>query len=64
MQSSFQKFCIVKIPREDNEKTDRLAWIASAESSNEEEVEEPIQVLTRPSLHIRRGLSVENREGP
>jgi ribonuclease HI len=32
MQTSFQKFCIMKIPREDNEKADRLARMASAEN--------------------------------
>ena len=30
MQASFQRFCIVKIPREDNEKADHLAWVTSA----------------------------------
>jgi ribonuclease HI len=32
MQSSFQKFCITKIPREDNEKANRLARMASVEN--------------------------------
>jgi ribonuclease HI len=36
MQSSFKKFCIVKIPKEENEKADRLAWLASADNSDNE----------------------------
>ena len=50
MQSSFQKFCITKIPREDNKKADRLARIASAENMEVEEGREPIQSLTHPSI--------------
>jgi ribonuclease HI len=50
MQSSFQTFCIVKIPREENEKVDRLARLASADNNDGEEVEEPFQVLTHPSI--------------
>ena len=46
MQSSFQKFCIMKIPREDNEKANRLARMASIESLKME----PIQILTYPSI--------------
>jgi ribonuclease HI len=44
MQSSFQKFCITKIPREDNEKADRLARMASAENTKIKEEKEPIRV--------------------
>jgi ribonuclease HI len=33
MQSSFQKFCITKIPKEDNEKANRLARMASAKNT-------------------------------
>jgi hypothetical protein len=50
MQSSFQKFCIMKIPREDHEKADRLARMTSVESVEEEESREPIQILTYPSI--------------
>jgi ribonuclease HI len=42
MQSSFQKFCITKVPREDNEKVDRLARLASTEKTEIEEDREPI----------------------
>jgi ribonuclease HI len=41
MQSSFQKFCIVKISKEDNEKANSFAQIASTKSNDREEVEEP-----------------------
>jgi ribonuclease HI len=37
MQTSFQKFSISKIPREDNEKADHLARMASAENIGAEE---------------------------
>ena len=37
MQSFFQKFCITKIPREENEKADCLARMASAENVDIEE---------------------------
>jgi hypothetical protein len=37
MQTSFQKFCITKIPREDNEKADHLARMASAEHTETKE---------------------------
>jgi ribonuclease HI len=50
MQSSFQKFRITKIPREENEKADRLARIASAENWDLEEDRENIQSLTHSSI--------------
>ena len=50
MQSFFQKFCITKIPREDNEKADPLARMASAENVEIEEGREPIQNLTHSSI--------------
>jgi hypothetical protein len=39
MQSSFQKFCIVKILREDNEKVDRLGGLASTDNSDGKVIE-------------------------
>jgi ribonuclease HI len=42
LQTSFQKFCITKIPREDNEKADRLARMAFAEITEFKEGEDPI----------------------
>jgi hypothetical protein len=45
MQSSFQKFYITKIPREDNGKVDCLARMASAKNMEAEEGREPIQSL-------------------
>jgi ribonuclease HI len=50
MQSSFQKFCIMKIPRKDNEKANRLAKMASVENTKIEEGREPIRSLTYPSI--------------
>ena len=50
MQSSFQKFCIMKIPREDNEKADHLARMASAENVEIEEGREPIWNQTHSSI--------------
>ena len=50
MQSSFQKFSITKIPREENEKADRLARMASVENMELEEGREPIQNLTHSSI--------------
>jgi ribonuclease HI len=60
MQYSFQKFCIVKIPREDIEKADRLVQLASVDNSDGEEVEESVQVLTSPS--ISKEISVSEIE--
>jgi hypothetical protein len=50
MQSSFQKFCITKIPREDNKKADYLARMAFAENTEIEEEKEPIWSLTYSSI--------------
>ena len=50
IQSSFQKFSITKIPREENEKADRLARMASTEDTELEEGREPIQNLTHSSI--------------
>jgi hypothetical protein len=50
MQSSFQKFCIMKVPRENNEKADRLARMASTEKTETKEDREPIQSLTHSSI--------------
>ena len=50
MQSSFQKFCITKIPREDNEKVDRLAQMASIENAEIKDGREPIRNLTHSSI--------------
>ena len=50
MQSSFQKFSITKIPREENEKADQLAWMAFAENMELEEGQEPIWNLTHSSI--------------
>jgi hypothetical protein len=50
MQFSFQKFCITKIPREDNEKADHLARMTFAESMEASEGREPIWSLALPSI--------------
>jgi hypothetical protein len=50
MHPSFQRFCIMKIPREDNEKTDHLAQMASVENMEAEEGRDPIWNLTHPSI--------------
>jgi ribonuclease HI len=50
MQSSFQKFCIMKILREDNEKVDRLARMASIENTKIKEGREPLRSLTHSSI--------------
>ena len=50
MQSSFHKFYITKIPREDNKKANRLARMAFIESIEKEESGEPIQILMYPSI--------------
>jgi hypothetical protein len=50
VQSSFKKFYIMKIPWEENEKANRLAWIASTTNGDMEESEEPDQILSQPSI--------------
>jgi hypothetical protein len=50
MQTSFKKFCIKKIPREDNEKADHLARMASAENAESEENEVSIRSLRHSSI--------------
>jgi ribonuclease HI len=50
MQTAFQKFCIKKIPREDNEKTDHLAKMASTETEESDEKEGIIRILRHPSI--------------
>jgi ribonuclease HI len=50
MQAAFQKFYIKKIPREDNEKADHLARMASAESAGSGENEISIRILRHSSI--------------
>jgi ribonuclease HI len=50
MQTAFQKFCIKKIPREDNEKADYLARIASTEAEESDENDRVIPILRHPSI--------------
>ena len=50
MQSSFQKFCITKIPKVDNEKANRLARMTSIENVEIEEGREPIRNLKHSSI--------------
>jgi ribonuclease HI len=50
MQTSFQKFCIKKIPREDNEKVDHLARMASAENADYDENKKGIRILRHSSI--------------
>jgi ribonuclease HI len=50
MQTAFQKFCIKKIPREDNEKADHLAKMASTETEESDENEGIIRILRHPSI--------------
>jgi ribonuclease HI len=50
MQAAFRKFCIKKIPREDNEKADHLARRASAEEEESGENDRVIPTLRHPSI--------------
>jgi ribonuclease HI len=50
MKSFFQEFYITKIPRDENEKVDRLARIASTENWDAEEDRENVRSLTHPSI--------------
>jgi ribonuclease HI len=50
MQSFFQKFCITKVPREDNEKADHLSRMVSAEITKIKEGRELIRSLSHPSI--------------
>jgi ribonuclease HI len=50
MQTAFQKFCIKKIPREDNEKADHLARMASAETEESDENNKVNATLRHPSI--------------
>ncbi|XP_059428507.1 uncharacterized protein LOC132162267 [Corylus avellana] len=50
MLKSFKKFCIVKIPREENEKADHLARLGSSTESEVGESEQIIQVQQQPSI--------------
>jgi ribonuclease HI len=50
MQTAFQKFCIKKILREDNEKADHLAKMASTETEESDENEGIIRILRHPSI--------------
>lgn len=61
MQNLFKKFCIVKIPRPENERVDKLARVASA-IDEEVEVETPIQILSQ--LSITEMVSVLKTEMP
>ncbi|XP_059436575.1 uncharacterized protein LOC132169575 [Corylus avellana] len=50
MQKSFKKFCIVKIPREENEKADHLARLGSSTECEVGEFDHIIQVQQQPSI--------------
>jgi ribonuclease HI len=50
MQTSFQKFCIKKIPREDNEKADHLARMVSTENTDYDENKKGIRILRHSSI--------------
>jgi hypothetical protein len=50
MQTSFHKFYVTKIPREDNEKANRLARMASTENTDSEENMEQIRSLKHSSI--------------
>ncbi|XP_059436622.1 uncharacterized protein LOC132169637 [Corylus avellana] len=49
LQDSFKKFCIVKIPREENKRADHLACIASTVELMGE-FEELVQILSEPAI--------------
>jgi hypothetical protein len=50
MKASFQKFNITKIPREENEKADHLARIASSKNTKIEETRENIRSIRHSSI--------------
>jgi ribonuclease HI len=50
MLAAFRKFCIKKIPREDNEKADHLAKMASTETMASEENASTIRTLRHSSI--------------
>jgi hypothetical protein len=51
MQTSFKKFGIVKILREQNEEADLLAWMGSAAIEDlERKINMPIQTLIQPAI--------------
>ena len=50
MQKCFKQLCIIKIPIEENEKVDRLAWLGSATNSEIEESEENVHILYQPAI--------------
>jgi ribonuclease HI len=50
MQTAFQKFCIKKIPREDNEKADHLAKMASTETVEYDKNASTIRTLRHSSI--------------
>ncbi|XP_059428515.1 uncharacterized protein LOC132162275 [Corylus avellana] len=60
LQKAFKKFCIIKIPREENERADQLAQRTSAVASDVEKPKEPIQTLTRPA--VSETVSIFNTE--
>ncbi|XP_059442062.1 uncharacterized protein LOC132174420 [Corylus avellana] len=50
MKKAFKKFCIIKIPWEENEKADQLARLGLAIEDEMGETEQPIQILQQPSI--------------
>ncbi|XP_059428650.1 uncharacterized protein LOC132162426 [Corylus avellana] len=50
MQKDIKTFCIVKIPREENEKADLLARLGSATEGEVGETNQPIQILQQPAI--------------
>ncbi|XP_059436632.1 uncharacterized protein LOC132169649 [Corylus avellana] len=50
MQKSFKKCCIVKIPREENEKADHLARLGSSTECEVGESDQIIQIQQQPSI--------------
>ncbi|XP_059446530.1 uncharacterized protein LOC132178090 [Corylus avellana] len=50
MQNVFKKFCIIKVPRQENERADHLAQMGSSMEVGVEETEELVQILLRPAV--------------
>ncbi|XP_059436368.1 uncharacterized protein LOC132169334 [Corylus avellana] len=54
VENFFKKFCIIKIPRKENEQANHLARIGSATEGGVKETKEPVQILLKLAINKER----------
>jgi hypothetical protein len=61
MQNFFKKFCIIKVPKQENERVDHFAWMGLSIEDSMEEIEEPVRNPTQACSN-RGTLDYDNKD--